>query len=748
MLKEIIDAYRELGLLPIPLEWDTETKQPKYHDKGWNNVTSETLPPYKPCHTGLMIRTSGEWGCIDFDLKNTDKKDTFDKWMNYLQTVSPDLFGKIFIESTRSGGYHCFIRYKKLPKKTQWAESPTGQEVIALYANGPLIYTYPTPGYSELHQSMEDVELLTDDEFTLLSETSQFFNEYKPEFDPNKKAVSYPEGFESFLSNFDRQISNDLWESILQSIGLVPLSDYRYRTKDTFKAYRRKDSDSKAISAKVYFRTKRVMLFTASMPKFPNWHTKENYPVWALPPSFVLFYRENRDWDAALKIITEMAQSEGIEAPKQTEGFPMHIFRPEIASSIREVSYHRSLPEQFVASACLWGVSALAGNAYENELLPDIPCILYMFFIAPVSVGKSPSIKAAIMEPLKRTLIEESNQFKQLLDAWQIEKEKAAEKKKSFVKPRPVRYLPIIQDGTTESFLSIHMDQPSGVGVFYDEAETLFNAGNYKAINDSVSFLTTIWGGGAYTQTRANRELERVIPDINVNIIMGTQPERLRQIFTEDKILSGFAARWLPVVSDYKLLNEDADPMAKGVKMCREWSDVLTMLYNYGKIHNQEGQIRRIQMTPEAVDIYREYYRKGLRDANIRIRGKAHAVVIGLGAKMSAYLMRITQVIAIMHDPGNPVIDKTVINYGIDTYEYFFSQAEGVLLSAVEEVETGLPKELNDLYNELPAEFDRAKAVEACIKMNLPEGKFDKAIRRKDFGGLFIRVSQGKYAKK
>jgi hypothetical protein len=748
MLASIVSAYAELGLTPIPIEWHTEAKAPRYHLKEWDKATPGNLPPCQPTHNGLAVRTYGEWGCIDFDLKNTDKKDTFDRWMQHIGATMPDLLGKLFIEQTRSGGYHVWLRYGQLPHKTQWAQSVEGAEVIAMYANGPLVYTYPTPGYTEVHQGMQDVEALSDAEFAQLAEVSQFFNEYKPGYDPSKKAVNYPQGLEKFLTDFDNRISNEAWATILADIGLVELAGFRYRPQDKFKAYRRTASASPNISAKVYFHTKRLMLFTASMPDYPNWHTKESYPVWSLPPSFVLFYKHNREWPKAVEAIKVLAASEGIETPPPTPGaFPLYVFPTAIAASISEVAAQRSLPPHFVAAACLWGASSLAGNCYQNKLLPDVANILYMFFIAPVSVGKSPAIKAAVIDPIKKVLANDSAEFKQREAEWKAEKESAAAKKKSFVKPRPIRYLPIIQDGTTESFLAIHLDQPSGIGVFYDEAETLFNAGNYKAINDSTTFLTTIFNGGPYVQTRANRELERVIPDINVNIIMGTQPERMRQIFTQDKIDSGFAARFLMVTSDYMRLNEDADPMSKGAHLCRDWVDIMSGLYNFGKLYNAGEATRQIEMTDEAVAIYRAYYRKQLQDANMRIDDKAHKAIIGLGAKMSAYTMRLTNVLAIIHNVGRPLIDATIMQHGIDLFTFFYTTAERIIMEASAEAESGLPAELGLLYEALPDQFTRAEAEAVAVKINQPPRRFEVAIRRKDFKALFRKVSQGVYAK-
>src|SRR5690606_18831180 len=198
-------------------------------------------------------------------------------------------------------------------KKLSLADSDLGAEVIALYAGGPLVYTYPTPDYSIVSGSMEDLQELSEPEFNLLIETSQYFNEYKPSYDPTLKAISYPPGMEKFCTEFDTKLSDESWVEILNKSGLVNLPDYKYNKKDKFVAFKRKGSESNAISAKVYFHTKRVLIFSASLHDYPNWHNKHEYPVWSLPPSFMLFYQNQRNWETTFAVMQTIADNEGID---------------------------------------------------------------------------------------------------------------------------------------------------------------------------------------------------------------------------------------------------------------------------------------------------------------------------------------------------------------------------------------------------------------------------------------------------
>jgi hypothetical protein len=325
----------------------------------------------------------------------------------------------------------------------------------------------------------------------------------------------------------------------------------------------------------------------------------------------------------------------------------------------------------------------------------------------------------------------------------------AISEKKQFTKARPRRFHPFAVDGTTEGYIALCQDQPNGMGVYHDEAETILNAGAHKSNNDSISFFTQAFSGGRYTQIRADREKERVVQNLNINLLMGTQPSRLTNIFTMDKIESGFASRFLMVESNYIHLNTNSNPFAKSRKMCAEWSNLVLTLYDVNKTSsNSDTQhIINILITDEAKELYTKYYQKGLNEANTRIDGRIDQYIIGAEAKMSAYLPRLTQLIAIINNPKTPYIDETIVELGYRLYRYHAQSTVGILRSLHKTVETGLPLELDNLYTALPEEFTYKEAEEVCKRINLPDKRFRTALRRKDFKNLFTKKEQGIYKK-
>ncbi len=748
MLQAIYNEYTGIGLQVIPVEWDTVNKQPKSHRR-WGDGGSMNLLPK---HNALMIHTSGHIHLLDFDIKNTDNKNLYHQWFNIVANQRPELINRFFIESTRNGGYHVWFKYPKDLHKLSLADNQRGNEMIALYAGGPLAYTYPTPGYDIISGSMIDMDEITEDEFNYLIETSQYFNEYKPSYDPALKAVSYPHGYEQFLSDFDRLLPDEYWTQLLKDIGLQQIPGHRYSKKDNFTAFRRIDSTSPGISAKVYYRTKRVMIFSASMPSYPNWHNKSEYPVWCLPPSFVIFYQQNRSWDAAIEHIQAIAQSAGISLPEPAvfkTDFPLHVFPGEIRRSIIDVCNTRSLAPQFVATAGLWAVSSLAGARYVSDFNGEGKNILFCLLVAPVSVGKTPAFKVMCDNPLQRIYQQYDEDYNSAMHQYEENKAEAQTNKQVKVGPKPRRFIPIATDGTTEGYIQKSTFQRNGIGVYQDEAETIFNAGNFKASNDAISFFTQAFSGGRTTQIRADDSKERIVPNLNLNLLMGTQPARIKNIFTEDRLASGFASRFLMVESDYIELRTDTDPFDMKKEMCQEWVELLQSLFKRGaEYNNGPSDEVKIHITDPAKEKYRGYYRQILEQANTRIKSKAEGYIMGTEAKMSAYLPRLIQVLSIMNNPSQPVITEQTVQDGWDLYQYYSSSTLKIISTLHSEIEGGLPKDLELLYQSLPEQFTRKEAAETCVRVNLPERRFESAIRGKYFASLFLRPEYGQYRKK
>jgi hypothetical protein len=360
-----------------------------------------------------------------------------------------------------------------------------------------------------------------------------------------------------------------------------------------------------------------------------------------------------------------------------------------------------------------------------------------MLLVAPVSVGKTPSVEVVAEKPLKQAYANADAAFMERLHTWQG-------RDKSDNSPRPKRYVPIVKDTTTEGIIHKHMSQPQGMGVYYDEAESIFGAGAYKGTNDSISFYTTAFNGNRYGSIRADDEKERILPYTNVNLLMGTQPDRLGNVFTQDRLSSGFASRFLIIQADYKMLNTQIDPFGEKMAMCNEWTQIVEKLFYAG--FNNEAAVF-VEITNEAKEIYRTYYRDLIAEANYRILNRAENYLIGAEAKLSNYFPRLCMVLSIMFNPSMPCITVEIVHQAYFLYRYYQESSIEAITGMKREADSGLPADLDSLYKLLPDEFTRKEAAEICTRLKLSDRKFDSGMRCKDFAALFRKSQYGKYSK-
>src|SRR5205814_1472122 len=129
-------------------------------------------------------------------------------------------------------------------------------------------------------------------------------------------------------------------------------------------------------------------------------------------------------------------------------------------------------------------------------------------------------------------------------------------------------------------------------------------------------------------------------------------------------------------------------------------------------------------------NLYRHYYKANLCEANGRIRNKVENYIIGTEAKMSAYFPRLVQILAILYNAEMPVITDDIVHKGWQLYKFYACETIRVISGLHGEIETGLPNDLELLYQALPENFTSKDAKEVCERINLSPRRFEVSIRR------------------
>ena len=128
-------ALLKIGISVIPVSLDG-SKLPKISWKQFQKrrmTEEEAIENFKNC--GGVIAITGEISqllCIDFDLDKQAEGDDF--WKDFCDNISEELKDKLLINSTRSGGYHIWVRTSYEDKSRKVAHRPLSiPELVVRY---------------------------------------------------------------------------------------------------------------------------------------------------------------------------------------------------------------------------------------------------------------------------------------------------------------------------------------------------------------------------------------------------------------------------------------------------------------------------------------------------------------------------------------------------------------------------------------------------------------------------------------
>ncbi|MCY3017550.1 MAG: bifunctional DNA primase/polymerase, partial [Planctomycetota bacterium] len=165
----------------------------------------------------LTGRASGQLEVLDFDCAG----DCVAAWSQLIQEYAPDLWAKLTVVRTPSGGCHVLYQsHSSVPGSTKLAsrdtETPNGDEVtlygkrykprwnngrwivtltlIETKGEGGLVLSAPSPGYTLERGSIENLPILTDAEREVLVSAARSLNEVPPAPEPVRLSPAENQG--------------------------------------------------------------------------------------------------------------------------------------------------------------------------------------------------------------------------------------------------------------------------------------------------------------------------------------------------------------------------------------------------------------------------------------------------------------------------------------------------------------------------------------------------------------------------
>jgi hypothetical protein len=758
-----LDVFTDLfsaGLTPIPLKWNTDSRDAEvypHHGKidpanyGIRDVESWMREMRNA--NGVALKLYPPFGSIDMDLKNTPNKNVFNEWLEIIRAVNEDVLRKVCIEKTRNEGYHIYIKYAKLTEKIPVAKHD-GKEVISVYTGSLLMFCFPTPGYQIIHNDFNDLDFLTDDEFELLLTTAARFND-DSDFRPGDKSVQlerYPIEYESTLLQFDQYCTDEVFETLLNSIGL-------FRVAKDSKLYNRKnlkyvpflrEGSLSEYSAKAYFKSKRLLIFSASMKGFPTWHdsTGAGDTRWVLTPSKIVYYKNSRSWPDTLDEIQMISDSAGLNVIESTPvtkqplmadermKFPYDVF----PQPIQDFIFSQVIQHEYLAGAVLVALSTAIGNSVVLEAMDGyhVKPILYMAIVAPPGASKSPALKKAF-KPLEDYDDRLYQQYGLQLEEFKNNLARYEKDKKHMEKPeKPPFPQTLIKDSTIEMVVKILSHNKKGCCVLADELSGFLARMNQYKTGDEVQKWLEMWSGSPILLQRITRD-ENKVQDPYCNVVGGIQPGVLESLSKAENEHNGFYHRFLFV---YPVPKEK-----EGWQRIRVSDSVKRGFHELFEevLARRNDDPIKYRLSEPANLMYEQWF----NHKNAKYNRATTDHVKGIISKYQDYCLRLALLLQVIQDASTRTgqVSESSMERAIRLTEYFLGNMhKATKLLAPETPVDKLSEVHKKLYDQLPTAFTAKSAIQIGERLGLKESAVKMFLNRAA-KTVFTVIERGKYEK-
>jgi predicted P-loop ATPase len=160
---DIINLYKETGLNLIPCK--NKVPVAKWSEYQTRRITLEELKQLvKMDFNGVGI-VCGFDGVVCFDIDNHAKEQIApEKILKAVKEENKDLYTKLYVERTPSGGFHLIYRSSDPPRNVVLARTKNNEVLIETRGRGGLVVTAPTPHYVPLNGDLAKIQPLTLDE--------------------------------------------------------------------------------------------------------------------------------------------------------------------------------------------------------------------------------------------------------------------------------------------------------------------------------------------------------------------------------------------------------------------------------------------------------------------------------------------------------------------------------------------------------------------------------------------------------
>ena len=268
-LQEAADNLLIADFSILPTKADKTPAVPKWAQLQTQQMTSEHAEQaFKGAHGIAVVcgQISGGLECIDFDSHNNDILSIFKEWGGDSGVTDIVNRNKLYIERSKSGGYHVLYRYESetyqgSQKLAFWED---GSSMIETKGEGGYVIVAPTEGYKALKHSLEDLHPISLTERDYLLSHARNFSKGKQEADSEQADESKGHEYTDPVSWYNWHKAGHA-KQLLKELGWTVELDQQKKEEQ----WRRPGKQS-GISATWGHRYNALYVFTTSSEHFKN----------------------------------------------------------------------------------------------------------------------------------------------------------------------------------------------------------------------------------------------------------------------------------------------------------------------------------------------------------------------------------------------------------------------------------------------------------------------------------------------
>jgi len=189
MSKEIKDKAKEYLMAQLSVIPTKEDKVPAL--PSWTPYQSQRIKEneVEALFSGANIKglgiicgaVSGNLEVIDVDTKHDTTGSLWDELRTLIQDNLPELYSRLVIAQTKSGGYHIYYRCKEIKGNLKLATKLNKEVLIETRGQGGYVIAPPTNGYTYIQGEPGNIPTITTAERDILFSISKSFNQLQDE---------------------------------------------------------------------------------------------------------------------------------------------------------------------------------------------------------------------------------------------------------------------------------------------------------------------------------------------------------------------------------------------------------------------------------------------------------------------------------------------------------------------------------------------------------------------------------------